>query len=705
LKKPVPRFRTVDQWKSALMTLPDSNFFELLRSVFGNIKTPFSKQRLLDDLFALLSREDIRKTIAGYIDEKDHKMIAAVALLQEPEPPDLQSFFQGEMSYPEIHHLLLNLEERLILYRFQDEKVRRLALNPVLASILNPLTDECGILFPALAGPPVPAVEGGDAFIPDGRVMATLIAFITEEEYFFKSEGGIRKKVLEGAKKLFPSLDIELAAGALEYMGLVSAEGDRLVPQEKAIRDFGGLSAGERREYWAAGVFLKLNEGDAENRLKGFARGPLRWAGAMIHRFCGVLDHHVRYPEITLKRFACLLSLDDGGTAGFWGWHIEESKKNIPFKRLFKILLSAGIIQAAGDLYLYPVFPESGNEPEKAAIAMDSAFSFVLYPEIHFADALTLSAFCSPKGKAGEGFELTRSSAVRGFDSGLSSDSMVQLLKRLSLDRIDSNLEFTLKDWEARYTSVSLHQGLVLTLAEDRRYLADAEPLASMVTRILAPGVYLLSGGDRAGVAVALRKAGVDIVAQPAAGQDIRGSGASIRPNTFQGLERISFPLPKGMFVRPGFRAAEERTRLSLAAREQFLKRLQTMKLSKPERDELEARIERRLVLTESQLEKTTVRYEKLEARGMDYAGKSVMAKQAISGGTLLEVTWPAGGGAVSVCMGTPVALEKSGGETILVLKPVSFLPGEEAKSESALRIPLGKISLLRRIKQSIFGE
>ena len=62
-------FRPVDDWKSALMTLPDNSFFELLRSVFGNIKTPFNKQRLMEDLFNLLSRDEIRKTIAAYIDE------------------------------------------------------------------------------------------------------------------------------------------------------------------------------------------------------------------------------------------------------------------------------------------------------------------------------------------------------------------------------------------------------------------------------------------------------------------------------------------------------------------------------------------------------------------------------------------------------------------------------------------------------------
>jgi hypothetical protein len=86
-------FRSIGEWKSALMILPDSNFLQLMRSVFGNIKTPFTKQRLLDDLFVLLSREEIRKTIASYLDEQDHRIIAAVALLKVPSPGVLKSFF------------------------------------------------------------------------------------------------------------------------------------------------------------------------------------------------------------------------------------------------------------------------------------------------------------------------------------------------------------------------------------------------------------------------------------------------------------------------------------------------------------------------------------------------------------------------------------------------------------------------------------
>jgi hypothetical protein len=88
-------FRSVEFWKSALLTMPDNSFFELLRSVFGKIKTPFNKQQLLKDLEIFLLREDIQKTIAAYIDENDSKIIAAVSLFGEAVPGDLEdSFFR-----------------------------------------------------------------------------------------------------------------------------------------------------------------------------------------------------------------------------------------------------------------------------------------------------------------------------------------------------------------------------------------------------------------------------------------------------------------------------------------------------------------------------------------------------------------------------------------------------------------------------------
>jgi hypothetical protein len=345
----------------------------------------------------------------------------------------------------------------------------------------------------------------------------------------------------------------------------------------------------------------------------------------------------------------------------------------------------------------------------KPVIVMDTAFSFILYPEISFADAMALSAFCSLKECNGTliSFELTSKSAVRGFDQGLFAKAMMELLDRLSEHRLDPNLDWTLKEWEKRYTGVSLHQGTVLTLAEDNRYLAKAGPVSYLIAKTLAPGVYLLSTEERSAIVRALRKAGIDIVAQPP--EDAARAGTRRG-----GPLRISFPrLSSSEAAEYGLTNSfsgsnksaplidAETSNEGASIKEKIRGVLDRMKITKQERDELLARIERGLVLNETQLESTSLRYEKLEARGLDYTGKAAIAKQAIETGSLLEITWPGRDGEPNRTVGIPQTIEKKEGENVLVLKA----SGNSENGARVFKIPLGKISLLRRIKQSIFGE
>ena len=227
--KAVNYFRSVEEWKSSLMILPNSSFFDLMRSILGNIKTPFNKQRLIKDVYALLSRNDVKKTIAAYIDFEDRKIIAAIAMLEDPAPETLEDFFLGDMNPASLRSLLVNLEERLILFRFRDEAQdgkRRLALNPVLEPILSSFAAERELLFPSCI--PDTRVEGhsqteapaSDAEYPekfsvaDNRYFIALIAFISGEDDFYKVQG-IRKKVLDQGKRLFPDLDLEVVIASI----------------------------------------------------------------------------------------------------------------------------------------------------------------------------------------------------------------------------------------------------------------------------------------------------------------------------------------------------------------------------------------------------------------------------------------------------------------------------------------------------------
>ena len=743
-------FRSVDEWKSALMTLPDNGFFELLRSVFGNIKTPFSKQRLMDDLCALLSRDEIGKTIAAYIDASDRAIIAAIPLLHDPVMGELESFFSGEYTCAELHAILLNLEERLIIYRFRDKGALRLALNPILEKVLAPFVVDSGILFASFA-----AADSADTAVEtsfmDSRILAALFAFLYDKsaEELLKVEEGmpgevqhpgtqkysLRKKALDDALTIFTGLDVELAVKTLLYLGLFTAEDCRLSPSPKRIADFGALSPTERREYWAAALFLSLNEVN-ESEVSFLYQSRLRSVASLIHRFMIRIDGGKYYPETTIRRIFDLLGKEDGDADIPWGVRLFDERVQLPFKPFLTALEKAGVLKRTGSqAHCWKAAGTASDTKAKASgepvLAMNTAFSLILYPEISCADALQLAAYCSLPETAlsnqGGGnfvnFEISRESAVRGFDQGMSGESMIAHLKRLSGNRLDETLEWTLRDWQNQYSEVSLYQGIILSLAEDRRYLAETRALASLIQRTIAPGTYLLSLDSKAELCRVLKKAGVDIIANPPL--DMKsGKTFALRSNAFGSN---TFPqLSRGETIAAHYAIPEAPTDsinkekdTAAGIKEKFRKVLDKQKLTKPERDELDARIERRLILTEAQLEGAFIRYEKLEARGMDYAGKVMIAKQAIETSSLLDISWSIPGGKTRQLFALPLALEKKAEQSILVLEPKVSTPKgskpavsadtpdaaqDEGEQLATIRVPIGKISHVRRIKQSIFG-
>jgi hypothetical protein len=298
---------------------------------------------------------------------------------------------------------------------------------------------------------------------------------------------------------------------------------------------------------------------------------------------------------------------------------------------------------------------------------------------------------------------------VRGFNQGFTAEDMTGILERLSLGAPDQNLGWTVKDWENRYSAVSLFQGTVLTLSEDRRYLAETGILSSLIGRTLAPGVYLLAVADKDEAARILQKAGVDIIAQPPSvspkGDSDTAIARSPYPSTDVSGSGIVLPFSAAAEIPAADPA--DREKAAEKQKERFREALRKSGLPKADQDELAARIERRQIVSESQLTGGSARHEKFEARNLDYVGKTIVARQAIGSGSLVEVLLPSADGGENRILGTPQALEKSGGETVLLLRPLARdgAGGEKPEPDSELRIPLGKISLLRWIKQSIFTQ
>ena len=674
-------FRSVEFWKSTVMTMPDSSFFELLRNVFGKIKTPFNKQQLINDLEAFLLREDIQGAIAAYIDQNDGKIIAAIALFGEPAPGELESFFQDEFSYAQLQDLTVNLEERFILYRFIEEKTSRLALNPLLKKILSPFAENVSVLFPAIpdarkSGKPLPA-----AALLNDRIFAGLLSFVSQTELFFRNEGVIRKWVLDTGKTLFPGIDLEQILGGMQMLGLFYADGDKLLPDIKQFNDFGTLSAQERIEYCAAAILVYNEQKVKTDIVPPLFRNRIREITNFIHGFLSSLDGEVLYSEKSLKRLAEILK--------------AEISIDINTGEFFEAMEKTGlVITSSPEIKQICFIAENKTEAdrENPLIAADSGFSILVYPEIPYSDVINFAAFMNIR-EAGTvvRFELDKDSAVRAFDKNISADDILNLLGRLSGGRVNDTLVWHLKDWEKRHTEVSLKRGVILSLSPERRYLAETMPLAGLICETPAEGLYLLNETALEEAASALRVAGIDIVGRP---RVEKSKIAAVSQNHFPSPEaRASYA--KIPTVAPDSSGQLKDTADAAVLTGNFHAILKKMPLGETEKAELSARIDRRLVLCEAQLKDANLRYEKLEARHMDYAGKQNIARQAIAQQSLVEVVWPGGKKDGERVFGVPKTLEKENGEYVLVLIP----EGEQ----SVMRIPVGKISLLRRIKKSIF--
>ena len=684
-------FRPVSFWQSALMTLPDAAFFDLLRSALGTVKTPFNKQSLVEELSRFIVRPEIQENIAAYIDSGDWRIIAAIALLSEPGPGELESFFSGEYSYAELQNMLINLEERLIIYRFRDSGILRIALNPRLENILAPHAANTGILFSAV-DTGLPGNEAAKTSALNDRNLAAFFAFLLNNEVLIKDDANgkslafvFRKKAAEQSKLLFPGLDIDAFAGGFFALGLFNREEEELVPDFAKIAAFKTLPKHDRIMNLAGSIALFLHCGAASFQSRSLIKNIMH----ILNRFGAEIKRNTVLPEATMIKLAELFKRKEESAWGFLG---ELPSTQV----LLRSLVLGGIFSDAvieGTKYYCPlnqdkVKPATGEKIPH--IAMDSGFSLILYPEIGFADALDL-AFCCTVEETGTAvrFALSRDSVIRGFDRGYSAQFLWQLLERLSLGRIPGALKWNLDDWEKRWNEVSLNQGVVLSLGGERSYLAQTGPLASMVKRVLAPGVFLLSVNmDKA--ADALRSAGVDIVGRPKTNSPVESKTELLAASMFDLVkeESTSFfsPLSKNFDIGAISKTNAEQLK------EKFRLALEKMKLAKQEKEKLEFRIERRMVVSENQLKDTSLRHERLEARSLDYVGKTGIVKQAIATGSLLELSCLNG----EKILGFPESLDKKDGETIL-----SIVPREGGEP---VKLALGKISLIKRIKQSIFG-
>ena len=126
---------------------------------------------------------------------------------------------------------------------------------------------------------------------------------------------------------------------------------------------------------------------------------------------------------------------------------------------------------------------------------------------------------------------------------------------------------------------------------------------------------------------------------------------------------------------------------------DKLLKKIEAMDITQEQKDILNDRVHRKLILSEDQLEGGGIRYELMEARGIDYNRKVRLCQHVMEvGGAFLELTL----GTEGTLLVNPLQLKKSGNDMLLI--------GDEVPGGGTVQVPLRQVRYMRKLRTSLMG-
>ncbi|MEW5815184.1 MAG: hypothetical protein AB1798_07270 [Spirochaetota bacterium] len=672
----------LEQWKKIVLTLPETTFFEVMHNYLGKLKTPFNKHSLIESLTNLLNKPEIRKRILSLIDTEDAMLLTAIYLLKNPSVDDLYTFLGKEKPYLELHHHLLNLEERLLIYR--NHELQSIEINPLFLRILlqNAIMPE--LLFPSH---PTEASVPAPPWLNDSLLLAFL-SFILKKPDILKAGGEMKKRVEAELGQIFPDLLKETILGhrftvlinTLIQSRLLVVEENTLIPVLSAWKALSLADTRTRMLFLAAKT--SAASGQPEDHFLSLRKAEI------VDGLLNSLPPDRVFPFPTLEKMVLALSLNN------------KVADIIESENIIKSLIALDYIVKAGRggykkntaLILDGRKTSQTVAADKRAVVVQSNFDIMIQPWVNLEQGLVVSLISNiTRYDLCPHYELEKHAFIRSCNYGYDSEKVCTILETLNGSPLPQNIVFSLRSWDKEYRSIGLFNGVVLTIDEDRRHLIEhSELIKPLIRKTVAPGVYLLDPAEQAVWHKALEEAGItpvpSIQTPAASGQDnsLDRTALHISPSGTLKVTncRIKKPLP---------------LRNSEGEPQELLDRLASLKLSKDQINELKARIKKKLILFPDQIQKGLKPQEKTEAKGLDYLGKVRLIEQALQTKTdLLEIIERAPDGSPSRLLLKPVELKKSGSDLLLTGK---ILP-----EETWVNIQVRKIGLLRKLKSSLFA-
>ena len=657
------------QWKTALLQLPDPSFFEIIRNYLGPVKTPYNKHRLIDALIAKVERN--KERLLSYIDAEDSAVLTAIHTLKKTDGKTLHRFFGTDKKYIELHLHLLNLEERLLICRNPENECYY--LNPLFKEELLKSKIHPGFLLNAR--PAAKPKAEAELWLGPQTVFAA-IAFLHSTNKSFNESGKLRKNARDALIELIPVLAnsttgidrSERLAKILINSGLVKINGNgKCRPQLDFFENYDFNPAGFA--LWVAG---------------SFAYDPNR----------ELVEQSMDKPLQIINHVLAWLPAGNEISRGDLGRVIRLSEENLPpdfsenfidgLKELNIILENEGkYFQVNPNLEKWLHYM---NGPAKFIInsVHEATVPLNLGPDLY----LFLTAIGEvKKSDIYSIYEINKAGILRAYNLGLDNKTIAARLNEASDHSLPENFKISLSSWAEEFGKIKIFKGLTLVLNKDIAEVVEkAGILDRWIIERISDGIYLMNEHEEKSWRAELTKCGTAPPPETVDSKIVKNKNIKLESEKWN---MKYYKNPSGQISARAEYSGPDYRQLETA--------LQNSRLTEAEKEEFKARLQKKLILEESQLKPGILKEEKSEAKGLDYLGKLRIIEQALkSGNSLLEVLERGGDGNPRKDLLQPLEIEKNGADI--------FLLGRTLPDFLSRRIAVRKISLVRKLKGSIYA-
>ncbi len=661
---------TTEYWKKVMVALPDEEFFAIMRNYLGKLKTPFNKHTLIDDLADFLLRDETEKRILSMIDEEDALILTSIDFLSGTDIHELHDFLGSDRSFMSIHHILLNLEERLLIYR--DSENGKIKISPLFENLFKDKVFNTDLLFPSKDNP---IAKHPDLWFSDTLVIA-FISFIFKNPDLLKLDGSVKKKIYEDISKIFPNLfsdnsslsRLDLLLMSLKNLSLIKEKSEEIIPEEYTLKQLSELDIQERYMLYAASIVQPdLNISTLYNYAE------------LINRFLKAIPQKKNFSYSSITKLLLLIIKKSG-------------IKSVENDLIINSLINFNLLINTNNRYeinskLNEIF--SLKEINEPPLIVQPSFDITVKPWLSLKEGIKFACLTEiKKFDIYPDFELNRASYTRGHECKLNSQNIISILEDLSARHVPQNILVSVKSWEEEYNRVKLYEGIVLSVKSEKKIIIEhLQNLQIYIKNELAPGIYLMDPENVKEWKIIIENAGISVPVIQKNG--ITGEEPTImyRPGTLNSSEFIQIPV----------KTVQEPAQEEYNFNQELNKRLNSLNLKKEEENGFKIRIDKKLILYPEQIQHGNIKTEKTEASGMDYTGKIRLIERAIqSKSELLEISFGNPIEKIITYLVKPDNIDKTNED--LILNAIT-LP-----EENSIQLIVRKMSKVKRLKSSLFA-